>query len=149
MIDEDNLEKYNPDNDFYNNICKSYTNEKGLDLTIYERKKEYNYYNMSLCPKNCKYNGYDRNTKKVSCECEIQTKESALLLEDVINIDKLLNNFVNIKNISNIGLFKCYKETFSTEGIKSSIYKLYIINNNIYFCHFLYFILCKRIQTII
>ena len=121
IIDEDNLEKYNPDSDFYNNICKSYTNEKGLDLTIYERKKEYNYYNMSLCPKNCKYNGYDRNTKKVSCECEIQTKESALLLEDVINIDKLLNNFVNIKSISKIGLFKCYKETFSKEGIKSNI----------------------------
>ena len=56
LINENNLEKYNPDSDFYNNICKSYSNEKGLDVTIFDRKKEYNQYNMSLCPRNCKYN---------------------------------------------------------------------------------------------
>ena len=41
LINENNLEKYNLDCDFYNNIFKSYTNEKGLDVTIFDRKKEY------------------------------------------------------------------------------------------------------------
>jgi len=33
----------------------------------------------------------------------------------------LLNNFIDIKSISNIGLFKCYKETLSKEGLKANI----------------------------
>jgi len=121
MINESNLEKYNPDSDFYNNICKSYSNEKGLDVTIFDRKKEYNQYNMAICPSNCKYNIYNINTKKVSCDCELQTKSSVLLLEDIIDTNKLLNNFIHIKSISNIELFKCYKETLSKEGLKKNI----------------------------
>ena len=34
LINESILEMYNPDSDFYNNICESYTNEKGVDVTI-------------------------------------------------------------------------------------------------------------------
>ena len=75
LIDESNLEKYNPESDYYNNICRPCTNEKGLDLTIFDRKNQYNTYNMSICPKNCIYNDYNNYTKKVTCECEIQTKK--------------------------------------------------------------------------
>jgi len=147
LINESNLEKYNPDSDFYNNICKPYSNEKGLDVTIFDRKKEYNQYNMAICPNNCKYNIYNINTKKVSCDCELQTKSSVLLLEDIIDTNKLLNNFIHIKSISNIELFKCYKETFSKEGLKKNIsnYILLIIINLFIISLILFFLIEYKI----
>ena len=111
-IDESNLEKHCPQSDYYNDICLPCSNE-GVDLTIYDRKKEYNYYNMSICPKNCEYSDYNSYSKKVSCHCEIQTKKSPLLLEDIIDTNKVLNNFVDIKSISNIEIIKCYKVAFA------------------------------------
>ena len=114
-----------PESDYYNNICRPSTNEKGLDLTIFDRKKEYNTYNMSICQKNCKYNDYNNYTKKVSCECEIQTKKSSLLLEDIIDTNKILNNFVDIKSISNVEIAKCYKIAFAK--LKSTLLSYIIL----------------------
>ena len=125
LIDESNLEKYNPESDYYNNICRPCTNEKGLDLTIFDRKKQYNTYNMSICPKNCIYNDYNNYTKKVTCECEIQTKKSSLLLEDIVDMNKLLNNFVDIKSISNVEIAKCYNEAFAK--LKSTLLSYIIL----------------------
>ena len=41
-IDETNLFRYNPNSDFYNDICFQYNSKKGFDLTQYDRKKEFN-----------------------------------------------------------------------------------------------------------
>ena len=90
-------------------------------MTIYDRKNEYNNNNMSLCPKNCEYTNYNNITKKVSCECENQKSSSKLMFDDIVKKDKILNNFINIKSISNIEIIKCYKEIFSNKGLKSNI----------------------------
>ena len=47
-IDENNLYKYDPSNDFYNDRCYPYTTESGTDITLYDRKNEFNNQNMSL-----------------------------------------------------------------------------------------------------
>ena len=44
-----------------------------------------------------------------------------------IDKDKLFKNFVNIKNIANINILKCYKTLFSKNGIKRNIGFLIII----------------------
>ena len=49
-INEEDLYKYNPNSDFYKDICISYSNENNVDMTINERKREYNKYNMSFLP---------------------------------------------------------------------------------------------------
>ena len=121
IISEDEIYKYDPNNDFYKDICHSFTNEKGVDVTLYDRKKEYNYHNMSICPKNCIFNEYNNLTKKILCECNQNFNNSILLLEDIINTDKLLNNFMDIKTISNIGIIKCFKKIITSEGLKSNI----------------------------
>ena len=53
--------------------------------------------NLSLCESNCEYNGYDNNTKKALCECEVKIK-LPLISEIVINKDKLYKKFFNVKN---------------------------------------------------
>ena len=33
-INEENLFKYNPNNEYYNNICFSFTTDKGTDIVL-------------------------------------------------------------------------------------------------------------------
>ena len=68
-IDEDEEFKYNPESNFYNDRCNKYTSEKQLDMTIYDRKNEFNDKNLSLCEIDCTYKRYDQNTSTVLCDC--------------------------------------------------------------------------------
>ena len=110
-IDENNIYKYNSSNEYYNDICYSYTKENA-DFILKDRRDEYINNNLSLCEKDCEYNNYDYNNKKVLCECFVKIK-LASLSEIVINKDKLINNFIDIKNILNINVLKCLKEVFN------------------------------------
>ena len=113
-INEENLFKYNPNNDYYNDICFRYTTDKGTDIVLVDRRKEYNMNNISLCEINCIFKKYDLKTKKVQCECNINNR-TFLNLEDLINKKKLLNNFVDIKSTSNLLVMKCYNLLFKKE----------------------------------
>ena len=120
-INEDKLFKYDPTSKYYTDKCNQYTTERGTDITIYDRKKEYNNKNLSLCEKNCQYNGFFKNNKKVACKCQIKTKIN-LNFEDKNKIkDELLNNFINIKKSINISIIKCYKVLFTKEGLLKNI----------------------------
>ena len=120
-IDENNLYLYDPKSDFYNDRCNPYTTESGTDMTIYDRKNEFNYQNKSLCENNCEYKEYNFENKKVECECKIKTETR--LLDEIKGVKpvELLNNFRNIKQISNIGVIKCYKLLFTKDGILNNI----------------------------
>ena len=54
-INEEHSFKYNPNNDYYNDICFHYANEKGTDMVLIDRKKEFNMNKMSLCEANCNF----------------------------------------------------------------------------------------------
>ena len=119
-IKEENLFKYDPNGDYYNNICFAYSNDKGADIILKDRKNEYNKNNMSLCEKNCNFKGYNPKTKKAICECNLNDK-AFLSLEDVINKEKLLNNFIDIKSTTNLLVMKCYRLLFSIKSIYINI----------------------------
>ena len=115
-LNEDELYKYNPNGEYYNDLCYSDKADRKVDITLYDRKKEYNDNNMSLCEKNCTYKSYNLTAKKVDCECKLKFKIS--FFEDIyIDQDKLLDRFINIKSITNILIIKCYKILFSKNGI--------------------------------
>ena len=120
LINEEDLFKYNPKSEYYNNICYPYSTENGTDITLKDRKNDYNIKNMSLCEKNCEFFGYDTENSNVICECNIENK-SPLGFRDIINSDKLLNNFIDIKSILHINVMKCYGLHFSKEGLKNNI----------------------------
>ena len=120
-IDENNIDKYNPNSDLYTDLCKPYNNENGVDLTLYDRKKEYNKKNYSLCPNKCDFKGYDIETKKAACHCDSQSISSNIDLEEIISKEKLLNNFIDIKSISNFAIIKCFKKIISIEKLKLNI----------------------------
>ena len=119
-INKEDLYKYNPESEFYNNLCFSYNESNKIDKTLYDRKNEYNFNNISLCENNCDFRDYNFSTKKVLCQCNIENK-SSMKLEDIINTKKLLNNFINIKSITNLEVMKCYKLLFSKDGLIPNI----------------------------
>ena len=128
-IDEDNIEKYNPNSDFYNDECYAYTTENGTDIILNDRKNEYSDNNMSLCENNCLYNGYNINTKKASCECIIKVKISKI--SDIITDENILSNNLNISENSktNIATMKCVSLLFSKNGLIKNIgsYILFLV----------------------
>ena len=117
FIDENNIFKYDDNNSFYNDKCYPYTTINGTDITLNDRKKEYNNNNLAVCENNCNYVEYENETKKVTCECKVKN-----LFEQLTNINinknKLLNNFIEFSKITNIEIIKCYKRFLSIEGIK-------------------------------
>ncbi len=74
--------KYNPHDNYYNDICYIYATNYGTDKTLYDRKKEFNDNKMSLCEKDCIYNGYILDIKKANCTCNIKLEMP--LVSDII-----------------------------------------------------------------
>ena len=75
---------------------------------------------MSVCESNCEYDGYNSSIKKAECDCEIKIK-IPLMSEIIINKDKLLQKFVNIKSEINLSIMKCYSILFNLEELKNNI----------------------------
>ena len=119
IIDTKEEFKYNPSSDYYNNICYTYTTKNNTDITLNDRRNEYNKNNMSLCETKCEYDGYDKDEKKAKCECEVKFK-IPLMSEIVINKNKF-NKLSKIKNIMNLNIMKCYKNLFSIDGLIKNI----------------------------
>ena len=134
-VEEKNIFKHNPSDQYYNDDCYIYTTEDGTDITLTDRKSEYINKNMSLCEVNCEYKGYNITSKKAQCECKVK-KELSSISEIIKNKDKIINNFPDIKNATNLKIIKCFKVLFTKEGLKKNIGSyilLFIILINIIF----------------
>ena len=119
-LDENHLFKYNASSEYYNDICFPYTTEDKTDIILEDRRNEYIENNMSLCEDNCDYTNYDFNNKKVQCDCPVKNIFS--FISDIShNKNNLFIEFINIKNIININVIKCYKTLFTKEGLINNI----------------------------
>ena len=118
-INENEIIKYDPKSEFYNDICSTYTTESNTDITLKDRQTEFINNNMSLCENNCNFTNYNTSLKKVDCECTIKN-EIKNLFDIKIDIDKLKSKF-DFRNMINIEVIKCYKKLFCKEGILYNI----------------------------
>ena len=150
-IDEDKLFKYDPNSEYYNDECNTYTTENGTDIILDDRKDEFTYNNMSLCENICQYIEYNQENKKALCECGIRYKE--FVIADLDNDTNLLaNNLTYDNRTSNFIIMKCFEVLFSEKGLLTNIgsYILLIIFVLHLFCTII-FIKCgfQIIQNII
>ena len=113
-IEEDELYIYDPNSDYYTDICNTTTSESGTDITLNDRKEEFLHKNLSLCDNNCKFVGYNTETKQVKCECDILT-EIKNNLGELKNM-KLNAVFTNLHDSLNFKVLVCHKLFFSREG---------------------------------
>ena len=137
----DKIEKYNSSSNFYNNICSKTTSNYGTDISLKDRKEEFIKNNMTLCEEDCDLIEYDEQIEKAKCSCLIKI---TLPMIDDIKFDKkkLYKNFIDINNIANIQVLKCYREVFKLKSLKrnygffiySSIIVLFIITFFLFYC---------------
>ena len=120
-IDEDNIFKYDPNSGYYTDECVPTTSDSGTDIILNDRQNEFNDNNLSLCQNNCTFTGYDTDTKKALCDCEVKTK--IILISEIIDDqNKLSNNFTEIEgSSSNIITMKCFSTLFTKEGLLTNI----------------------------
>ena len=119
-IDENNLYKYFQTSDYYNDKCFPFTSINGTDVTLKDRQNEYINNNLTICENNCSLLGYNNYLKYSSCECKIKNVIN-IFGDVVIDKDKLIENFIDIKSIINLEVMKCYSYLFTKEGILYNI----------------------------
>ena len=134
-IKEVNLDKLNTSSGYFNDFCYTETTKEGTDISLKDRKNEFIVGNKTVCQDDCDFSNYDKDIKKVECICEV--KETVLSFANItININKLYKNFLDIKNIANINILKCYKILFSKSGL------IYNIGSYIILIIFLFHVIC-------
>ena len=111
-LSEDGYNLFDSRDDFYNDICATYTSESGTDMTLEDRKKEiYNTNsNITICQIGCAFELYNKTTKKSKCNCDIQ-KEKTQIDITRINFNKnfIEDKFISTLKNSNFHVLKCYK----------------------------------------
>ena len=112
----DLLDKYNGSSDYYNNLCYKTTSNFGTDISLKDRKDNFINDNMTLCEEDCSLIDYNYTTEKAKCSCLIKI---TLPFFDEIKFDKnkLYKSFIDVKNIANINLMKCYKDVFKFNNL--------------------------------
>jgi hypothetical protein len=116
----ENLDKLNSSSGYYNDICYVTTSESGTDISLEDRKKDFIEGNKTICQEDCFFSDYDTENQNAKCLCEVQEYKS-FHSSTKIDKDKLYKNFININNIANIKIMKCYKVLFN----KKRNYKKY------------------------
>ena len=124
---DDNIDKYNPKSAYYNDICYKTTSESGTDISLKDRKNEFVENNMTLCEENCEFIDYNYNIEKVKCSCEIKTHINTNY-DFKFNKNEFFKSFVDIKNLININILKCYKIVLNIKDLTYN-YGFYIINS--------------------
>ena len=124
-INESELYKYDLSSDYYNDICYVYSSENNTDMPLSLRKRQFNNNNMSLCQTGCEFLGYNTTTKNANCECKVENNQP--FDRGNFDINLLFKKFIDIKNMVNYGVMKCYKLLFSSDGLISNIGSYVII----------------------
>ena len=119
------IDKVNASSGYYNDICYTTTSENGTDISLLDRKNDLINNNLSVCEEDCNFIEY--NMGKAVCSCKTKTKSNMQISGIEIDKEKLLNNFVDIKNIANILMLKCYKLIFRLEAFKKNIGNIFMI----------------------
>ena len=125
----EDLDKVNSSSGYFNDICYLTTSESGTDISLEDRKKDFIEGNKTICQENCVFSKYEN--KNAKCLCKAKGFESFI---DNMKIDKnkLRDNFIDINNIMNVKILKCYKVLFNIKGIIKNI-GFYIISAVIFF----------------
>ena len=144
-INEKELYIYNISSDYYNDECSIYETIYGTDITMYNRKTNFNYNALSPCELNCTFIGYNNKTSRVECDCQLR---AGFLSEKDLSQINFIHRFDPKQKISNLYVLKCYRLITSVDDIKSNP-GFYITSIFLFFFILIFFIfLCKGYSSL-
>ena len=124
-INNNEIYKYNPEHEYYKDKCIHFKTEHLTDLTLYDRKNEFNNNNMSLCESVCIFKGYMANS--IRCECDAKLKFNYFMKN---NSDRysLIHRFeIEETNSNNFWTINCFLGPNSKRLLKFNICSIFLI----------------------
>ena len=109
-MSEVNIDVFNPNDPYFNDICHLY-NKKETDNVLSSRRKS-SFQNVTLCESNCIYKNIDFKSRRINCECSIKTH---------FNVTSLKKEQKNKIHYTNLYLSKCYKIFIDADNWKFNI----------------------------
>ena len=122
-LEDSGYNAFDINDEFYNDICSTYTAQNGADMTLSARKN--NIYDsvkeIYLCQEGCEFEEFDTETSKAVCSCNVQESQSVIDISKIsFNKTKFFDSFYNTLYNSNFRVVKCVKLVFSLKGMKSN-----------------------------
>ena len=109
---------FDPNDDFYNDICNKYTTPLHQDIYLQDRKEKY-YIDEPLCEENCVIYGYKIDSKKIICKCKLKydSSDNTSFVPE-IKENKFKKNYI----FPNLRMLKCTKKVFKNLGTNAGFY---------------------------
>ena len=125
LLDEQKINIFDLENDFYNDICFHFESPNGKDITLQDRIKTF-YPNINLCDEGCISKGVNMSNMEAKCECTFNDLLNAdifsnNLFGNNLLIKETLENIRNVINNMNIEILTCYKDIFDFKYFKKNI----------------------------
>ena len=118
---------FNPNDNFYNNLCTKYTTDNDTDLTLNDRKSLFYNESQIFCQENCEYQSIDLETLHAVCECSaISNTEIDFEVQQFSGFE-IITSFYEVIKFSNFLVLKCYELVFSSAGIKNNFGSIFMI----------------------
>ena len=147
-LKEQGYNLFNANDEFYTDICSTYTSQSGTDMILEDRKQEIflDKGNISLCQDNCEFVSYNSLIKKAKCECSPQigkTDISSIYSDNKFNFSIIADSFFTTLNNSHFRALKCYKLAFDFQDFFTNIGRilmtiiilLHFIGLNVFICY--------------
>ena len=110
---DSNIDLFNLDNEFFTDICFSYSYSEN-DVVLEDRIKDF-YQNYSVCDDGCIYNDINIEYMTITCDCDVKANLSTT--QKVINLKQMKD--VNKSSIFEI--IRCYNLVFSFKNKLNNI----------------------------
>ena len=122
-LEESGYNIFDINDEFYNDICATYTAQNGADMALSSRKTRIydSIKDVYLCQEGCEFESFDTQTRKANCICQIQETETVTDITK-ISFDKneFFDSFYSTLFNSNFRVLKCIKLLFSIKGVKTN-----------------------------
>lgn len=114
-LSEQGYDIYDPENDFFNDVCIPYSTN-GKDVTLKDRRTVL-YQNVSFCEEGCLYKGINFEINRVDCECQVKNVNRPYKNSTSNSTKDFVSNVFNI----NFDILKCYHLLLFWNNIYSNI----------------------------
>ena len=109
------IDLFDPNNEFYTNLCFYYDSPNDKDIPMKDRP--YFYAHIPKCESECKYQGIDFSRAKFKCECIFQSfSDSSTSTTPTGGIYS--KGFPETQSSTNIEVLKCTKDVFKNKYFK-------------------------------
>ena len=125
------IDVFNPKDDFFNDICKDFSNTNGKDIIINDRRKDI-YQNATFCQNGCSYSGINYELMAANCNCNSSflqissdnndtNNENKNNEEEIVTFKTLAKSIIeNLFNF-NSDVIKCYNLVFNKKIFYNNI----------------------------